>query len=629
VPSLYTSILPGLRPGRAVLSILLDFFLMHRIAPIALGSLLCLTAVAGHAFAQTAANVLLVVNDASPDSMKVAARYRERRSIPESQVVRIRTATSDEVSRPGYEREIQAPIAAWFSRNATYDRILYIVLTKGIPLRIAGTVGRTGTISSVDSELSLLYRKMTGAIVVPNGSIDNPYFLGDRDIKTAAHFTHATQDIFLVTRLDGFTAADAIALIDRGASPVTNGRVLLDQRASLRDAPNGWLAAAAEKLSAQGFEKRVVLDQTSRALEKEPDVLGYYSWGSNDPSLALRNAQLQFVPGAIAGMFMSSDARTLIEPPEKWRPGRKDDSEMFYRGSSQSLTGDLVRAGVTGVAGQVAEPYLDSSVRPDVLFPAYLAGFNLAEAFYLAIPALSWQTVVFGDPLCSPFSKGPQSAADLDPPKDEETEMPAHFSRRRLAFLATKSSVPAATRQIARAESRSARGDFEGARDAAEKAVALDERFIDGLRILASTYELLTDYPKAIGVYRKLVDRDPKDFASLNNLAYGLAVREGKPKEALPLAEKASLMAPTSANVLDTLGWTRHLLGDNDGALRPAALAAQAMTSNGEVQLHAAVIFAANGRLEDAAKLLKAAEQLDPALKERPEFKQLQQKLKR
>jgi hypothetical protein len=44
-------------------------------------------------------------------------------------------------------------------------------------------------------------------------------------------------------------------------------------------------------------------------------------------------------------------------------------------------------------------------VRPQTLFPAYLSGFNLAESFYLSIPALSWQTVVIGDPLCRPFKQ--------------------------------------------------------------------------------------------------------------------------------------------------------------------------------------------------------------------------------
>ena len=46
-----------------------------------------------------------------------------------------------------------------------------------------------------------------------------------------------------------------------------------------------------------------------------------------------------------------------------------------------------------------------------MLFPAYLAGFNLIESFYLAIPHLSWQTIVVGDPLCAPFPRIPPAAA--------------------------------------------------------------------------------------------------------------------------------------------------------------------------------------------------------------------------
>ncbi len=39
--------------------------------------------------------------------------------------------------------------------------------------------------------------------------------------------------------------------------------------------------------------------------------------------------------------------------------------------------------------------------RPDFLLPAYYSGRNLAESYYLAIRALSWQNIVVGDPLCS------------------------------------------------------------------------------------------------------------------------------------------------------------------------------------------------------------------------------------
>jgi len=63
------------------------------------------------------------------------------------------------------------------------------------------------------------------------------------------------------------------------------------------------------------------------------------------------------------------------------------------------VAGDLIREGVTGISAHVAEPYLDATVRPEVLFPAYVQGLNLAESFYLGIPFLSWQTVVVGDPL--------------------------------------------------------------------------------------------------------------------------------------------------------------------------------------------------------------------------------------
>ena len=101
-------------------------------------------------------------------------------------------------------------------------------------------------------------------------------------------------------------------------------------------------------------------------------------------------------------MFVSNDARTFAEPPATWIPSGPNGGPNFG-GSWQSLAGDLIRDGVTGVAGHVSEPYLDATIRPQVLFPVYLGGFNLAESFYAAMPFLSWQTIVVGDPLCAPF----------------------------------------------------------------------------------------------------------------------------------------------------------------------------------------------------------------------------------
>src|SRR4029453_11965123 len=113
----------------------------------------------------------------------------------------IQTATEDVVQPAAFMATIQLPIVQALNKANLQDRILYIVLTKGIPLRIAGTGGQDGTVASVDSELTLLYRRMTGAAAPTRGRIDNPYFLGTRPLTGAKLFTHRDQDVFLVSRL--------------------------------------------------------------------------------------------------------------------------------------------------------------------------------------------------------------------------------------------------------------------------------------------------------------------------------------------------------------------------------------------------------------------------------------------
>ncbi len=78
-----------------------------------------------------------------------------------------------------------------------------------------------------------------------------------------------------------------------------------------------------------------------------------------------------------------------------------DGQGAFWAGSPQGLSADLIHEGATGASGNAYEPFLAGCARPDYVLPAYFEGRNLAESFYLGIPFLSWQGVVFGDPLCS------------------------------------------------------------------------------------------------------------------------------------------------------------------------------------------------------------------------------------
>ena len=579
--------------------------------------------------AQAPENVLLVVNDSNPDSVRIGEYYAKKRAVARDDVVHLKLEAKDEISRADFNSLVQAPIVKALAQRNAWDRILYIVLTKGVPLRVAGTSGRGGTVASVDSELSLLYRQATGATTPLVGQVSNPYFLGDAPVGQAKAFTHADHDIFLVTRLDGFTVQDVLGLIDRGSAPVAAGRFLLDEKASWQDKGNEWLQGAAERLKAGGFGDRVTLETSSRVLADETDVIGYYSWGSNDPAITRRHFGLKFLPGALAATFVSTDARTFTEPPATWKIGSWNDRNSFYAGSPQSLAGDLVREGATGTAGHVAEPYLDGTVRPDILFPAYAAGFDLAEAFYLATPYLSWQTVIVGDPLCTPFPRKQALArGDIDRGVDKETGLPALFSRRAMRVAAeTMSDTALATLKV-KAESAVRRDDRAGAREAYEQLTARDPKNVEAQIALASLYETAGEYDKAIERYRAALAVQPANAIALNNLAYSLAVRRNQARDALPLAERAYAASGGNPSVMDTLGWIYHLTGDDAKAAPLLAQAARLLPSNGEVRLHLAVVYGAGGMVAQAISELAKAIELDPALEKHAEAVALRARLK-
>jgi uncharacterized protein (TIGR03790 family) len=582
------------------------------------------------AFAQSAANVLVVVNEASADSVAIGDHYARARGVPAEQILRLTLDAADDIDRTSFNARIHVPIVSWLQRHAAQDRILYLVLAKGIPLRIRGTAGRTGTTSSVDSELALLYRRLVGQVVPVDGRVDNPYFLGTATVDQARPFTREAHDIYLVTRLDGFTARDVTALVDRALKPSRGGRILLDQKTGAgSDAGNVWLEQAASRLRAGGAAERVVLDSTDRAIGGEQDVLGYYSWGSNDAAITARRLGLGFVPGAIAATYVSTDGRTFTEPPASWSVGKWLDRSSFFAGSPQSLAGDLIREGVTGVAAQVAEPYLDASIRADILFPAYLAGFTLAESFYLAMPFLSWQTIVVGDPLCRPFERGEIEPAQADKGLDPATELPALFSARRLAVL-MRTTAPEAAKALLRAEARLARGDRSGGQKALEEATALDSKLVAAHLMLADEYEAERAFDKAIERYRLAIAANPDSLVALNNLAYALAVRKADAAGALPYAERAMrLSGGRSREIADTLAWVQHLLGRNREAADMLARIVKAEPSRATYRLHYASALAALGRLAEAGAELKEAVRLDAALDTSDEVKALRAKIGR
>jgi Flp pilus assembly protein TadD len=147
--------------------------------------------------------------------------------------------------------------------------------------------------------------------------------------------------------------------------------------------------------------------------------------------------------------------------------------------------------------------------------------------------------------------------------------------------------------------------------------------------MLAESFEAAKDYDRAIERYRKVLALAPNDPIALNNLAYALSVRRGRPADALAYAERAYALARGNPTVADTLGWVQHLLGKDREAAALLSAAAKGLPDNAEVRLHAAVVYAALGMLEPAARELTEALRLDPALATSDEAKAVRERAKR
>ena len=215
--------------------------------------------------AQTPDQVLVIENRKSPVSREIAQYYLRRRAVPANNLCVIETVTEERIERPVYEKDIQAPIAAFLKRRRLQEKILYIVLTSGVPLRITpGDSGPKSPAASVDSELAMLYVRLKGAVTPIEGPLRNPFF-GHRDTP----FRHPQFPIYLVTRLDAYTMADMKRMVDDSLIARNTGKVVIDLRGNDSTDGNRWLRTAA-LLAPKG---RVVMDDSPKVLANLTDVI--------------------------------------------------------------------------------------------------------------------------------------------------------------------------------------------------------------------------------------------------------------------------------------------------------------------------------------------------------------------
>ena len=352
---------------------------------------LALALAAGTLCAQTADQVLIVVNKQSKDSREIGEYYLKKRGVPLANLCTIDTPPSEKISREVYDRDIRTPVGTFLAKHNLVEKILYIVTTFGVPQEVTGNDdGLRNPGASVDSELTVLYQQLHGVVIPLPGWVRNPFFM-QRD----APFRHPQFPMYLVTRLAAYDMGEMKGLVDRALIARNTGKFVIDARADNDTPGNGWLRTAALLLP----KDRVILDDSATVLKNQKDVIGYASWGSNDHDRKERFLHFEWLPGAIMTEFVSTNGRTFKKPPDSWQIGPWSDKSAYFSGSPQTLTADYIHEGASGASGHVDEPYLSGCPRPEFVLPAYYEGRTLAESYYLGIPNLSWMNVVIGDPL--------------------------------------------------------------------------------------------------------------------------------------------------------------------------------------------------------------------------------------
>jgi len=367
------------------------------------------------------AATLVVYNNFDPDSVGLAAYYAQRRGIPFDHLVGLNCAMSEEITRAQYDETIAEPLSKIFSANGWWhapadaslpvsdNRIRFIALMRGIPLKIASTSNYPGdsfpgteqalntNAAAVDSELAALglrTRKISG----PLKNLYYQSFTPFMDTPLAP--------LMLVCRLDGPTVVTVKNMID-GAIAVEHGGLNGFAYVDMRGITTGnmaqgdqWLAAAALELRQYGMP---VICDTSPALFPADypmdHVAVYLGWYAGTVEGPMARDDFQFVPGAIAVHIHSFSAATLRDGRANW-------------------AAPLLAHGAAATLGNVYEPYLDLTPHLDIFVDRLRNGLNFAESAYASERVLSWMTTFVGDPLYRPFG-------EMDEPPPGSDQKPA------------------------------------------------------------------------------------------------------------------------------------------------------------------------------------------------------------
>lgn len=380
----------------------------------------------------------MLVNDRVPEGAALARRYAALRGVPKDHIVALSIPEGEVCSRKDYDTLAAPVVREALSKFGEASEIRCLLAFYGLPLEVAppeptpeerrtrrrlmetrealsaglkpldendpahrrvrrslrrverriAALDKDDQAAAFDSELALVRQEFYPL----SGWRANPRCVANLGATPSRN----PETVLMTCRLDGPTPDIVARVIDdsiRAETQGLTGIAYFDARWPRPEAAESLTGYAlyddAIHRAARWVRHRntlpVVLDARERLFQPGecPNAALYCGWYS----LAKYIEAFSWRPGAVGYHIASGECATL----------KRKNSQVWCK--------RMLESGAAAVIGPVNEPYVQAFPLPDLFFGLLLQGrLSLVECYFLSLPHLSWQMVLVGDPLYTPFS---------------------------------------------------------------------------------------------------------------------------------------------------------------------------------------------------------------------------------
>jgi len=384
--------------------------------------------------------ILVIANSDNTESMQLARYYCQKRQIPAENIfaVSLGAEIKDSINRADYEKRLAEPI-----RNKLLDlqfagKIRCLLTTYGVPYKVGGR----GTLKGLETKL----RELTELATQERTKLKQ---LEQKGLANSPVHERASLDLAQIQLdIDYIAGKETDASVDSELSMVMFGPYELFrwQPNMLKNSVSGsgFITLMVCRLDGPDYtvakglvDKAIAAEKTplkgiayidSRGLANKPGYSpGYYDQSLRDLAVLTRlRTQLPvkeeqtdalFAPGACpqaaiyCGWYSLKkyvDAFDFVDGAVGYHIASFEAVSLHDPNSTQWCPA-MLRDGITATLGSVAEPYLSAFPEPAAFFQELYSGSRLVEAYYRTNPFNSWQLLLIGDPLYTPFKTNQKS----------------------------------------------------------------------------------------------------------------------------------------------------------------------------------------------------------------------------